>query len=64
MKLNKIIKEQRFDNRIIEWGLRDNLISAKEYAEYLKSLPDLSDQTENMQILDRTGLKKKNTKAK
>ena len=57
MKLNKLIKERRFDKRIVDWGLRYKMINAEEYQKHLKSLPDLSDQKEDMQ-----GLQEKNTK--
>ena len=48
MKLNKLIKERRFDKRVVEWGLRHKMISRKEYQQHLKSLPDLSHQKENL----------------
>lgn len=48
MKLNKLIKDLRFDKRIIEWGIRYNLITHEDYNKYQKSLEDLSDEKENM----------------
>ena len=44
MKLNSLIKESRFDNRIVEWGIRHKMITYEEYKKYLKSLSDLSNQ--------------------
>jgi len=48
MKLNNIIKDFRFDKRLVEWNRINRVIDAKEYEEYLKSLPDLSDHKEDM----------------
>ena len=48
MKLNSLIKESRFDKRIIEWGIRHKMITHSEYQKCLQSLPDLSDQKESL----------------
>ena len=53
MKLNSIIRDLRFDKRIMEWNIRYNLITHQEYQEYLRSLPDLSDKKENIISLDQ-----------
>ncbi len=58
MKLNKLIKERRFDKRVTEWGLRHKMISAREYQQHLKSLPDLSHQKESMQGLKEEPLQR------
>ena len=48
MKLNILIKDLRFDKRIMEWGIRYNLITYQEHQQYLNSLPDLSDKKESI----------------
>lgn len=48
MQLNSLIKELRFDKRIAEWGIRYNVMTYEDYHKYLQSLPDLSDQKENI----------------
>ena len=48
MKLNNLIKDLRFDKRIVEWGIRYNIITYEEYKKYLKSLKNLSDKKEQM----------------
>ena len=48
MQLNSLIKELRFDKRITEWGIRYNVMTYEDYHKYLQSLPDLSDQKENI----------------
>ena len=52
MKLNNLIKDLRFDKRIINWGIRYKTITYQEYEDYLKSLEDLSNQTENIIDID------------
>ncbi len=46
MKLNNLIKDLRRDKRMKEWNARHS--TGKEYKEDLRSLPDLSNQAENM----------------
>ena len=48
MQLNSLIKELRFDKRITEWSIRYNVMTYEDYHKYLQSLPDLSDQKENI----------------
>ncbi len=48
MKLNNLIKNLRFDKRMIEWGTRYSIITYEEYQEHLRSLPDLLEKKENM----------------
>ena len=48
MKLNILIKDLRFDKRIMEWGIRYNLITYQEHQQYLNALPDLSDKKESI----------------
>lgn len=52
MKLNNLIKDFRFDKRIVNWGVRYKTITYKEYEDYLKSLEDLSDEKENIIDID------------
>ena len=42
MTLDKAIKNMKFDIRLMERNLKNGLITEKEYQEYLKSLPDNS----------------------
>ena len=62
MKLNKIIQEQRFDKRIVQWGLRHNVISPKEYQAHLKSLPDLKNKIVGAPSSQKPSLKKTHKK--
>ena len=48
MKLNELARELRFDKRIIEWGAHYGAITYSEYRKYLESLPDLSDDKEDI----------------
>ena len=48
MRLNTLIKDLCFDKRIVEWGVRYNVITYKDYRNYLKSLPDLSDKKKSI----------------
>lgn len=52
MKLNNLIKDFRFDKRIVNWGIRYNTITSEEYEKHLKSLEDLSDEKENIIDID------------
>lgn len=58
MRLNTLIKDLCFDKRIVEWGVRYNVITYKDYRNYLKSLPDLSDKKKS--IMD-TSVEQQNT---
>ncbi len=42
MTLDKAIKNMKFDIRLMERNLKNGLITEKEYQEFLKSLPDHS----------------------
>lgn len=42
MTLDKAIKNMKFDIRLMERNLKNGLITEKEYQEFLKSLPDSS----------------------
>ena len=48
MKLNQIIRQFRFDKRLVEWNLNNKVVSQKEYKEYLKSLADDSKAWQDM----------------
>lgn len=52
MKLNNLIKDFRFDKRIVNWGVRYKTITYQEYEKYLESLEDLSDEKENIIDID------------
>ena len=52
MKLNNLIKDFRFDKRIVKWGVRYKTITYQEYEDYLKSLDDLSDEKESIIDID------------
>ena len=53
MKLNDIVNEFRLDKRMINWSLDYKLLTHKEYEQHLKSLPDLSSETEESCALDQ-----------
>ena len=53
MKLNNIIQDLRFDKRIVEWSIRYKITSREEYQKHLQSLPDLSDQKEDLIVPDQ-----------
>ena len=48
MKLNNIIKNFKFDKRLVEWNLSNEIISINEYKQYLQSLSDLSTEKEEL----------------
>ena len=48
MKLNSLIKDFRFDKRMIDWGVRYKAITYQEYEDYLKSLEDLSNKKDSL----------------
>ena len=48
MKLTDLIKDLRFDKRLTEWGIRYTPLKEEDFQNYLKSLPDLTDQQENI----------------
>ena len=52
MKLNNIIKDFKFDKRMIDWGLRYKSITHKEYEQHIKSLPDTSADKERVCLED------------
>jgi hypothetical protein len=41
-----IDESKKFDKRTIERNLKEGIVSAKEWEQFLKSLPDVSDQVE------------------
>lgn len=41
---------QLFDQRIIEMSLRDGSLTEKDYRQFLKNLPDLDGQWDEVQI--------------
>lgn len=41
-----IDESKKFDKRTIERNLKEGIISAKEWEQYLKALPDVSDNTD------------------
>jgi hypothetical protein len=41
-----IDENKKFDRRTIERNLKEGIISAQEWEEYLKGLPDVSDNTD------------------
>ena len=48
MKLNNLIKDFRFDKRLVEWNLINGVVNKEEYEQYLQSLSDLSDSKEEV----------------
>lgn len=42
MTLDKAMKNMKFDIRLMERNLKNGLITEKEYQDYLKTLPDCS----------------------
>ena len=50
MKLNDIISEFKLDKRMVNWSLEQKLLTHKEYEQHLKSLPDLSSESEELCI--------------
>ena len=48
--LNTAIKRMKFDNRMLDYNLKQGFITTSEYEEYLSSLNDLSESSKAMQF--------------
>ena len=53
MKLNEIMNEFKLDKRMVNWSLDSKLLTHKEYEQHLKSLPDLSSEAEESDVLNK-----------
>lgn len=40
--LPEMLKRLKYDNRMVNWNLRQNILTEKEYQKHLKSLKDIS----------------------
>ncbi len=47
MALNEALKKLKFDTRLTEWYLKNNLMTPEELKNHLKELPDV---TQNIDI--------------
>ena len=50
-----IDENKKFDKRSIERNLREGTVSAKEWEEYLKKLPDISDKVDLVMLEESQG---------
>ena len=50
MGLSKSLENKKFDSRLIEWNLKNNVISKSEYDQYISSLQDSSNNAEVVDI--------------
>ena len=48
--LPKMLKELKYDKRMLNWNLRQNLLTKKEHEEHLNRLPDLSHLKEEVKL--------------
>jgi hypothetical protein len=55
-------EKKRFDKRSVDQRIREGLISQKEYENYLKGLPDVSDKRDLAEKTVEKPEKKKKTK--
>jgi hypothetical protein len=50
MSLDKAMKNLKYDSRLLEHNLTTGIISKEEYDKFMKQLPDLSNQSEKLEI--------------
>ena len=50
-----IDENKKFDKRTIEKNLREGVVSAEEWKNFLRSLPDVSDNVDFVTIEEETG---------
>lgn len=57
MSLNKALEDLKFDKRLIELNLKQGRLTKEQLEQYQKSLPDLQDACEKLDIeKEETGL--------
>lgn len=52
MKLNDMVQIMKFDARLVERNMKNQVISEQDLRSYLDSLPDLSDKKEQLNLDD------------
>lgn len=52
MALDKDLKALKYDSRLKDWNLRNGVINKEEYDNYLKELPDLSNNAVQIDLED------------
>lgn len=50
MSLARGMEDKKYDKRILEWNLRNGVISKEEYEQYLASMKDESDRAIEMKV--------------
>ena len=50
MSLDKAMKNLKYDSRLLEHNLSTGIITKEEYDKFMKQLPDLSTQSEKLEI--------------
>ena len=50
MSLNKALQDLKFDKRLLDLNLKQGRITKEEFEQYQKSLPDLQEACEKLDI--------------
>ena len=57
MSLNKALEDLKFDKRLVELNMKQGRLTKEQLEQYQKSLPDLQDNCEKLDIeKEETGL--------
>ncbi len=52
MKLNDFIDNLKFDSRVVDWNVKNNVVNEKDVKTHLEKLPDLTDQMVKFHVDD------------
>lgn len=50
MSFDDAMKKMKFDARMLEYNLKNGVISKKEYEDYLKQIPDSTEMAESIDL--------------
>lgn len=53
MSLFKSLQGKKFDKRMVEWNLKNGVISQAEYDQFMKDLPDLKGRSAIISLVDK-----------
>lgn len=51
-RLFKALEQLKYDRRMIQWNYAEGLLKKEEYQEYLKKLPDVSNNASELTLED------------
>lgn len=50
MELHEALQMVKYDTRLIDWNLKQGLITQEEYDKHVKSLPDTADRSQKLDL--------------